>query len=470
MTSKTKLAVIGLDGADWRYIRPLIDKGEMHNLENIIEEGGKGSLKSVRPTTSPVAWSSYSTGTDPSQHGVYDFLQRKNQKFLPMTSEDIRKPFFWNKIDGNVCIVNVPMTYPPKKTDGALVSGYLSPKDSIYAYPEELTKDLNNNDYIIEALSIGYNGDKTQEIVDRAETTVEKRTQACLRIINDYDPEFFHVTYTGLDRLQHYYPLPPSEEDFGDVVAEHYKKLDESIGIIREEIGEDTALIVISDHGFKEMGTEIYLNYWMKEQGYLVTDVNESLLCKLGLTQQRLAPVLRSLRLLKPLKKVFSFLGLDPSESVPKPSMNDINISETKAYCGNYRGAIHLVKENIEDLEDFKNNLEKELLSLDFKGDRAVREVLDTEEIYSNPDRESPDLILVPKNGFHIVGFLGYGSLYSENNTKTGVHDYEGIIASNLEEISFRDSKIVDLAPTILDFYNEDIPEYMTGKSLFSKE
>ena len=470
MSHGEDITVIGLDGADWRYIDPLIEEGEMPNLEKIISKGGKSSLKSVRPTMSPVAWSSYSTGTDPSQHGIYDFLQRKDQRFLPVTSKDIKKPYFWERLDRKVGIVNIPMTYPPKQTDGVLVSGYLSSKDNIYTYPEELTEDLNDKDYIIETLSMGYDGKRTQEVLDRAETAVQKRTDACLRIINDYDLDFFHVTYTGLDRLQHYYPLPPSTEEFGDAVSEHYKKLDESIGRIRDALKEDTTVIVMSDHGFKEMKTEVYMNHWMKKEGYLVTEDSESLLTKLSITQQRIAPLLRSIGLLNPLKQVFSFIGVDPSNSVPKPGMNSIDLSKTKVYCGNYRGALYLVEKNIEDLQEFKEVLEEELLSLEFKGKKVFKEILHTEEIYDNPDDESPDLILVPNNGFHVVGFMGRGSLYSEKNTKTGVHDFEGIIASNSEEINLENPRIVDLAPTILELYSSEIPHYMTGESLVSKE
>ncbi len=470
MSRSEKIAVIGWDGADWRYINPLLEKGELPNLEKIINQGGKSNLNSVRPTMSPVAWSSYSTGTDPSQHGIYDFLQRKNQRFLPVTSKDINKPYFWDKLDRKVGIVNIPMTYPPKQTEGVLVSGYLSSKDNTYTYPEELTEDLNDKDYIIETLSIGYDGERTQKILDRAETAVDKRTDTCLRIINDYKPDFFHVTYTGLDRLQHYYPLPPSNEEFGSAVSEHYKKLDESIGRIREELVEDATVIVMSDHGFREMKTEVYLNHWMKKKGYLVTENSESLLTKLGVTQQRIAPLLRSTGLLNPLKQVFSFIGFDPSKSVPKPGMNSIDLSETKAYCGNYRGALYLVEENIEDLEEFKEVLEEELLSLEFKREKVFKEILDTEEIYDDPNEDSPDFILVPNTGFHIVGFMGRGSLYSEKNTKTGVHDFEGIIASNSEEINLENPRIVDLAPTILELYSREIPDYMTGKSLVSKE
>ncbi|MFB6143770.1 MAG: alkaline phosphatase family protein, partial [Candidatus Nanohaloarchaea archaeon] len=117
-----KVAVIGLDGADWDQIRPLMEEGEMPNLAAVMEEGSQGNLTSTYPVMSPVAWTSYSTGSDPSVHGVYDFLQRSDDGFQPTTSRTIKQPYFWESIDGKKVVINQPMTYPPKDTEGVLVS------------------------------------------------------------------------------------------------------------------------------------------------------------------------------------------------------------------------------------------------------------------------------------------------------------------------------------------------------------
>ncbi|MFB6190589.1 MAG: alkaline phosphatase family protein, partial [Candidatus Nanohaloarchaea archaeon] len=112
-SSAQKVAVIGLDGADWDQIRPLMEEGEMPNLAAVMEEGSRGNLTSTYPVMSPVAWTSYSTGSDPSVHGVYDFLQRSGDGFQPTTSRTIKQPYFWSSINGSKVVINQPMTYPP---------------------------------------------------------------------------------------------------------------------------------------------------------------------------------------------------------------------------------------------------------------------------------------------------------------------------------------------------------------------
>lgn len=73
-TSKTPLLVIGLDGADWDYIDPLIDQGELPTFERLRQSGSWGRLETIEPTDSPVLWTSIATGMTPDQHGINGFV------------------------------------------------------------------------------------------------------------------------------------------------------------------------------------------------------------------------------------------------------------------------------------------------------------------------------------------------------------------------------------------------------------
>lgn len=466
MGASEKVAVVGWDGADWRQIQPLLENGDMPNLEKIIEDGDRGNLSTVDPIMSPVAWSSYSTGSDPSKHGIYDFLQFKNGGFKPLTSRDIQQPYFWNQMEGESVVVNMPMTYPPKETEGALVGGYLSSNSTTYTYPSDLTEELNSKGYIIEALSEGYSPDDPDKTVKKSERAVEKRTETALDLYQDYNPEFFHVTYTGLDRLQHYFPLNNSEAENGNAVSEHYIKLDEELGKIQSELDENTTLIVMSDHGFQELETEIYLNHWMKKKGYLKLEKPDSLLGRLGITQQRVAPMMKRFGLLEPAKKVLNAVGFNPSEDVPQPGMGQIDMEKTKAYAGNYGGAVNIVEENVEDPETFRKDLREELEGLEVEGEKPFQEVAFSEEIYQDADSETPEILTIAKPGFHVVGFLGKGKLYAHETEKSGVHRKQGIIATDSNEFRLENANITDVAPTIMEKMNYQKPDHMTGRSL----
>ena len=69
-SSGERLLVIGLDGADWRYLSPMMDRGELPNLRSLRESGAWGELETLRPTRSARIWTSVVTGVRPPRHGV----------------------------------------------------------------------------------------------------------------------------------------------------------------------------------------------------------------------------------------------------------------------------------------------------------------------------------------------------------------------------------------------------------------
>ena len=70
-----KVFVLGLDGATWDILRPLMDAGDMPNLARLVEQGSSGTLRSVFPPLSPVAWTGVMTGKNSGKHGVFEFLE-----------------------------------------------------------------------------------------------------------------------------------------------------------------------------------------------------------------------------------------------------------------------------------------------------------------------------------------------------------------------------------------------------------
>ena len=80
-----KVALVGLDGADWRVLRPMIDKGELPTFSRMMREGASGSLSTFPDSNSAVIWTSIYTGTLPSVHGVEDFYRIE----LPGISEGL---------------------------------------------------------------------------------------------------------------------------------------------------------------------------------------------------------------------------------------------------------------------------------------------------------------------------------------------------------------------------------------------
>src|SRR5436189_6127990 len=76
----SRVLVIGWDGADWRILDPLLERGVLPNLASLIERGGRAVLRSTLPTHSWTAWPSFLTGVDPAEHGVFDILEGRGAR------------------------------------------------------------------------------------------------------------------------------------------------------------------------------------------------------------------------------------------------------------------------------------------------------------------------------------------------------------------------------------------------------
>ncbi len=155
-TDVERVVIVGLDGLSPYYAKQYMEKGLMPNMQKLAEKGGYQKMETVMPAMSPVAWSSFATGVDPSRHNQYDFLHRDPKTYLPDLSSvrignvsrvlklgkyriPLGKPAvtmlrksvpFW-KILGEYGIfshiLRVPITFPPEKHNGLLLSAMCVP-------------------------------------------------------------------------------------------------------------------------------------------------------------------------------------------------------------------------------------------------------------------------------------------------------------------------------------------------------
>lgn len=150
-----RLVILGFDGMDPLLARRFMDEGRMPHLKALAEEGGFSPLRTSYPSMSPVAWSSFATGTDASRHNIFDFITRDPCTYLPiLSSTDIRgAEKFWKlgkwriprggsmrllrkgkpwwqllgerKIFSNV--IRVPITFPADPFHGVCLAGMCVP-------------------------------------------------------------------------------------------------------------------------------------------------------------------------------------------------------------------------------------------------------------------------------------------------------------------------------------------------------
>lgn len=469
-SGENKVLVIGLDGAEWDAINQLVQEDEMENMASIMENGSRGNLTTTLPIESPVAWTSMTTGKTPGKHGIYGFLERKNNRFQPTTASDVRSKRVWDYAGekGEVVVVNVPQTFPPEKVNGYMISGYLSIRDEGYTYPEKLQKDIEEGNYSIEVLNEKFAKGKEEMFLERLNSTVEKRTKVTRSLLQKSDWKLGFVSYTGLDRLQHYFWDYRDGGEYERAIDNHYMKLDEEIGELLEEKDENTTVMIVSDHGFGELNKNIYMNTWLRENGYLSLEEKQQtgLFQKIGLTQQSIVDIMSRLNLLKPVKDLFSLLGFNPGAELPAPALSDINFSETEVYAGNYGGKLYLTSSE-ENSKETLEQVEKEVKEIEDPetGEKVIKNTYRPEEIYTDNEGATPDLILEPAESYRVVGFLGHNKVVEKPPTKTGTHRRDGIYIIS-KGAGKNDADITDIAPTILTSLNMEVPEDFDGESI----
>ena len=151
-----KVIFLGLDGLDPQLTERLMAEGKLPNLARLASEGSYSRLRTTFPALSPVAWSTFATGVSPAKHNIFDFLDRSLKSYLPQLSSArvggprrvlrlgrLRIPLsspvlelrrksqpFWKILgkQGIGCtILRVPITFPPEKFDGKMLSAMCTP-------------------------------------------------------------------------------------------------------------------------------------------------------------------------------------------------------------------------------------------------------------------------------------------------------------------------------------------------------
>src|SRR5215471_18708827 len=151
-----RAVILGFDGMDPELAERFINEGRLPNLAKLRDQGTFRKLRTTFPPISPVAWSTFMTGVNPGKHNIYDFLARDLSTYLPfLSSAEIKGPKrelkigkyviplgkaqikgmrkgtpFWHWLGeaGIFCsVIRVPVTFPPEKFSGVLLSGMCVP-------------------------------------------------------------------------------------------------------------------------------------------------------------------------------------------------------------------------------------------------------------------------------------------------------------------------------------------------------
>jgi tetratricopeptide (TPR) repeat protein len=290
-----KVLLIGWDAADWRVIMPLIDAGKMPNLARVIEDGICGNIATVQPVLSPMLWTSIATGKRAYKHGIHGFSEPDplTGGIRPVTNLSRKTKAIWNVLNQNG-LNTITIGWWPSNPVEELSKGVMVSNDYQRAvgkdpekwplrpgtiHPARLEKILTELRFhpteLTEAELYPFlPGLDGMSRADLSKAEKDPRMQILLKIIADCtsihsaataliqnEPWYFMaVYYDAIDHFGHAFMRyhPPKQDYIDDwdfrvfnyCLEGGYCYHDMMLGTLLRLAGDETTVILMSDHGF----------------------------------------------------------------------------------------------------------------------------------------------------------------------------------------------------------------------------
>jgi predicted AlkP superfamily phosphohydrolase/phosphomutase len=275
-----KIVLIGLDGADWNVVRPLMADGRLPVLSSLVAHGASGDLRSLEPMISPALWTTVVTGVGPERHGIRDFVYKQPGTYAqPIVNSSLRKRLaLWNILSGldmTVGIVDWYATWPAEPVNGFIVSDRIKTMGTEaegVTYPPSAALE----DALVSLPPLGEHpalarltrvGDSLPAGLDKALKEDLYRYRLAKSLYRAHRPDFFAFYLKGLDAVGHFYwqYFDPDEQTFGEVdkrdiarfgsiIPDYYELCDQLLGDFVELLDDDATILIVSDHGFRSFG------------------------------------------------------------------------------------------------------------------------------------------------------------------------------------------------------------------------
>jgi len=271
---RSRCVVLGLDGLPLKLAQHL--GNSLPGINRISAQAT--SIQAELPELSPVNWTSFFTAAGPEEHGIFGFARiDPNTYQAAITNFDqVGIPTIFDKLGEHGLVsrvINLPNTYPARPLRGMLVSGFVAEKLEKAAYPPFLVEELLNKGYRLEADTTRGATDP-EHLFNELEKTLSSRLDALEIMWPDLAWDLFVLVFTETDRLFHF--LMPAIKDKTHPIHQRCMKFlalwDKAINVALdryEALPAPKRLIVLADHGFTNLKTEVDLNTLLRQHGWL---------------------------------------------------------------------------------------------------------------------------------------------------------------------------------------------------------
>jgi predicted AlkP superfamily phosphohydrolase/phosphomutase len=504
-----KVFVLGLDGATWDILEPLADSGVLPTLSRLRREGASGSLQSIFPPLSPVAWTGIMTGKNSGKHGVFEFLEYGHDPLNGRvnSSRSIQSELVWeiaSRHGKKTVAGGVPMSYPPRPAAGFYLGDFLSPAgaadfSSDPAFFAELERAIGP--YRPWSTAV-HDGGREREALVELTDFLDHHLKAVRYLMDHREWDLFMYDLMATDRIQHelWHAWDPAHlaakgRDLSAIrsgFVDFWRRLDDGIAEIEGALPKDATMLLISDHGFGAIEWYVNLNVWLLERGFITLDdsfyVRQKHWCyKRGVTPEWFYNLMVKMGTAR--QRVGRFRGKQKgfvdrlAESVFL-SRRHIDWKRTRAYAQGNFGQIFLNLEGRQpqggvkasEVRPLLDEIKEGLASIPHPetGKPLVERVYEREELYDGPHAHlAPDLTVVLGDWrYRTIGLHDFTThkVISPAFGPTGDHRMEGVLIASGDAIKRggepRGADLLDITPTILHLLGVPAPDDLDGRVL----
>lgn len=391
---RKKLLIIGIDGVPIEMINRFAGDGTMPAMKSLLSRGKLVRMSVSIPEISSVSWSSFMTGTDAGNHGIFGFVDLVPGKydFRFPDFRDLKRPAFFDELGLKglrSVIVNLPSTYPARPIPGVLISGFVAIDLKKSVFPESYYPILQKFGYQVDVDAAKARDKKAEFLADLHYCLKIKKEMADLLWKNE-NWDIFMFTITESDRIHHFLfdAYENVDHPFHQEFRHLYQDIDRIIGdfVQRAEEKGDTEIMLLSDHGFGPVNREIYLNPILKKNRFFETETE-------------------GVKSLEPISSKAKAFAIDPSrifihrrERFPKGRVSD------------------------RDYPRIRSDIRELFEGYEIGGRKIIRKAYFKEEIYSPPQLDAAaDIILLSRPGYDLKAGLEKKEEYGLNHF-TGMH------------------------------------------------
>jgi hypothetical protein len=292
-----KFLIVGIDSLDWELVQELAARGRMPNMARLMENGASGILRSIPPFLSPDIWTCIATGKSDEKHGITSYIVGGDEQGggLLASSNLRRTKALWNILSSaerTVGVIGWLITFPAEPVSGYMISDktvFIIPSEMFVGAKGQVFEDMRKGVYppelwdevaglrvaeatLPEEETGGLLGASVpaEEEASRRLISLKRFTAGDLAVVNlvthlavSRPTDFTAVYLRGTDLVSHFFwrykdpdswgrakLSPAALKAFGPVVDRYYQKADAMLGEILRTRGDNTIVIVCSDHGF----------------------------------------------------------------------------------------------------------------------------------------------------------------------------------------------------------------------------